>query len=1327
MTAADPRTGPPSRGRGRSPRPRPRRHGIDATGHEPDAAERALRARLEALTLRDARRLQRRLDGLRKARDRETYDRELTKLTGAIEAAERRVEQRRAAVPEITYPEALPVSERKDDILAAIRDSQVVIVAGETGSGKTTQIPKICLELGRGVRGLIGHTQPRRIAARTVADRIAEELGTPLGATVGYKVRFTDEASDQTLVKLMTDGILLAEIQNDRDLLQYDTLIIDEAHERSLNIDFILGYLKQLLPRRPDLKVVITSATIDPERFARHFDDAPVVEVSGRTYPVEVRYRPYDEDDRDEVQAICDAVEELWTEGPGDVLVFLSGEREIRDTADALRGMSLPDTEILPLYARLSAAEQHRVFQAHSTRRVVLATNVAETSLTVPGIRYVVDPGSARISRYSLRLKVQRLPIEPISQASANQRKGRCGRVSEGTCIRLYSEEDFLGRPEFTDPEILRTNLASVILQMTALGLGDVAAFPFLEPPDRRQVRDGMLLLHELGALDPDEPDPRKRLTPLGRKLAQLPLDPRLGRMVLEADRNGCVREVLIIAAALSIQDPRERPVEHQQAADQQHARFADKESDFLGYVNLWNYLREQQRELSSNQFRKLCRAEYLNYLRVREWQDILAQLRQLLKPLDMTLNSTPALPDSVHLSLLAGLLSHLGLKDVEKQEYVGARGARFALWPGSALAKKRPQWVMAAELVETSRLWARVCARVQPEWAEQLGAHLVKRNYSEPHWEKDRGAVMAYEKVTLYGVPIVAQRKVSYGKVDPELSRELFIRHALVEGDWRTHHKFWHENRSLLREVEELEHRVRRRDILVDDEALFEFYEKRIPPHVVSAQHFDAWWKKARHEDPDLLNFSKSLLVADESSDVSERDHPDVWPHGDLSLRLTYRFEPGAPDDGVTVHVPVAVLNRLDGAEFLWQVRGLREELVTALIRALPKPVRKNFVPAPNFARAVLERLTPYAEPVLDALERELRRMSGVEILRSDWDLSRVPAHLLVTFRVVDEKGRTLAQGKDLDVLKSRLRPKVRQTVAQAAVSIERTGLLDWTFGELSRTFETRRDGLVVRGFPALVDEGATVAVRVLASEADQQRVMWRGVRRLLLLNCPSPVKSVVARLNNADKLALGASPYPSVPVLLGDCVVCAADALMERHGGIAWDEASYRGVLDKVRADLHDTTYEVVTGVARILATAQAIEKQVKAVAALPLLPSLTEIREHVASLVHNGFVSATGAEKLPDLVRYLQADERRLDKLVAGPGRDRQLMAQFEQVRREYDEWLLELTPARRDSPEVTQIRWMLEELRVSYFAQQLGTPYPISEKRIYRAMDTLTPLE
>ncbi|MGV9566119.1 ATP-dependent RNA helicase HrpA [Streptomyces sp. NPDC003480] len=1332
----------------------------------------ALAPRLAQLSLRDAHRLGRRLEGARKIRKPEARAAVLGEIEAEVAKAEDRMAGRAARVPAVTYPEQLPVSQKKDEIAAAIRDHQVVIVAGETGSGKTTQIPKICLELGRGVRGMIGHTQPRRIAARTVAERVAEELDTPLGEAVGWKVRFTDQVNpDATFVKLMTDGILLAEIQTDRELRAYDTIIIDEAHERSLNIDFLLGYLAQLLPRRPDLKVVITSATIDPERFSRHFGDAPIVEVSGRTYPVEVRYRPLLEDDsddadRDQITAITDAVEELMAEGQGDILVFLSGEREIRDTADALTKKQYPravgadwqSTEILPLYARLSHAEQHRVFQPHTGRRIVLATNVAETSLTVPGIKYVIDPGFARISRYSHRTKVQRLPIEPISQASANQRKGRCGRTSDGICIRLYDEEDFETRPEFTDAEILRTNLASVILQMTAAGLGDIEKFPFIDPPDHRNIRDGVQLLQELGALDPDQKDPRKRLTDTGRKLAQLPVDPRLARMVLEADKNGCVREVMVIAAALSIQDPRERPADKQAQADQQHARFKDETSDFLAYLNLWRYLREQQKERGSSSFRRMCKQEYLNFLRIREWQDIYTQLRTVAKQMGIHLNEQDAPADRVHISLLAGLLSHIGMKDVKeskdsgpgtrrdggRNEYIGARNAKFAIFPGSSLFRKPPRFVMSAELVETSRLWARVNARIEPEWVEPLADHLLKRTYSEPHWEKDQAAVMAYEKVTLYGVPIVAQRKVNYGRIDPEASRELFIRNALVEGDWRTHHKFFADNRRLLTEVEELEHRARRRDILVDDETLFDFYDQRVPDHVVSGAHFDSWWKHKRHEQPDFLDFEREMLINEKAGAVTKDDYPDSWRQGRLKFKVTYQFEPGADADGVTVHIPLQVLNQVTEEGFDWQIPGLREELVTELIRSLPKPIRRNYVPAPNYAKAFLEKASPPEgregtrspqEPLTTAMARELKRMVGVPFEAEDFDRSKVPDHLKITFRIVDERRRTLAEDKDLEALKLRLKPKARQALSQAAAataerqggeSLERTGLKDWTIGSLTRVFETRRAGQPVKAYPALVDDGDTVSVRLFDTEEEQAQAMWKGTRRLILRNIPvSPAKFASEKLTNQQKLGLSANPHGSIQALFDDCATAAADKLIGDFGGPAWDEESYRKLYDKVRAEIVDTTVRTVGQVQQVLAAWQACERRLKAVRSPALLPNLTDVRAQLDALVKPGFVTETGIRRLSDLMRYLVAADRRLQQMPTNVQRDTTRMAKVHEMRDEYA-WLLEQLPKGRPVPQqVLDIRWMIEELRVSYFAHALGTAYPVSDKRIVKAIDAAAP--
>ncbi|MET9126122.1 ATP-dependent RNA helicase HrpA [Streptomyces sp. NPDC004528] len=1311
-----------------------------------------LAPRLAELSLRDAHRLGRRLEGARRIRKPEARSAVFAEIDAEVTRAETRMAERRSRVPAVTYPEQLPVSQKKTDIADAIRDHQVVIVAGETGSGKTTQIPKICLELGRGVRGMIGHTQPRRIAARTVAERVAEELDTPLGQAVGWKVRFTDQVDpDGTFVKLMTDGILLAEIQTDRELRAYDTIIIDEAHERSLNIDFLLGYLAQLLPKRPDLKVVITSATIDPERFSRHFGDAPIVEVSGRTYPVEVRYRPLleedgDDADRDQITAITDAVEELQAEGKGDILVFLSGEREIRDTADALTKRNYRFTEVLPLYARLSHAEQHRVFQPHTGRRIVLATNVAETSLTVPGIKYVIDPGTARISRYSHRTKVQRLPIEPVSQASANQRKGRCGRTSDGICIRLYSEDDFAARPEFTDAEILRTNLASVILQMTAAGLGDIEKFPFIDPPDHRNIRDGVQLLQELGALDPEQKDVRKRLTDTGRKLAQLPVDPRLARMVLEADRNGCAREVMVIAAALSIQDPRERPSDKQTQADQQHARFRDETSDFLAFLNLWRYVREQQRERGSSAFRRMCKQEFLNFLRIREWQDIYTQLRTVAKQMGIHLNEEDAAGQAVHVSLLAGLLSHVGMKDVKetggesgrgggKNEYLGARGAKFAVFPGSALFKKPPRFVMSAELVETSRLWARVNARIEPEWVEPLAGHLLKRTYSEPHWEKDQAAVMAYEKVTLYGVPIVAQRKVNYGRIDPETSRELFIRNALVEGDWRTHHKFFADNRRLLTEVEELEHRARRRDILVDDETLFDFYDQRVPEHVVSGAHFDSWWKHKRRDEPELLDFERSMLINEKAGAVTKDDYPDAWRQGRLKFRVTYQFEPGADADGVTVHIPLQVLNQVTDEGFDWQIPGLREDVVTELIRSLPKPIRRNYVPAPNVARAFLDRAVPLQEPLTTTMARELKRMVGVTLTADDFDWSRVPDHLKITFRIVDERRRNLAEDKDLQALQLQLKPKARKAISQAAAataereggeSLERTGLTDWTIGSLARVFETRRAGQPVKAYPALVDDGDTVSVRLFDTEAEQAEAMWKGTRRLILRNIPvNPGKFASDKLTNAQKLALSANPHGTVQALFDDCATAAADKLIGDFGGPAWDEESYRKLYDRVRAEIVDTTVRTVGQVQQVLAAWQACERRLKGVRSTVLLANLADVRGQLDALVKPGFVTATGLRRLADLMRYLVAADRRLQQMPTNVQRDTTRMEKVHEMRDEYA-WLLEQLPQGRPVPrQVLDIRWMIEELRVSYFAHALGTAYPVSDKRIVKAIDAAAP--
>jgi ATP-dependent helicase HrpA len=1260
----------------------------------------------------------------------------------------------------ISYPPELPVSQRRDDIAAAIRDHQVVIVAGETGSGKTTQLPKICLELGRGIAGQIGHTQPRRIAARTVAERIAEELKTDLGDVVGYKVRFTDKSGDNTAVKLMTDGILLAEIGSDRNLHRYDTLIIDEAHERSLNIDFILGYLRQLLPRRPDLKVIITSATIDPERFAEHFKDpqtqqpAPIVEVSGRTYPVEVRYRPVndpearaEDEDRDQVQAISDAIGELEREGPGDILVFLSGEREIRDTADALKGRA--KTDVLPLYSRLSAAEQHRVFEPSKSsqlRRIVLATNVAETSLTVPGIRYVIDPGTARISRYSLRTKVQRLPIEPISQASANQRKGRCGRVADGICIRLYSQEDFESRPEYTDPEIQRTNLASVILQMAAARLGDVRKFPFVDPPDPRAITDGVRLLEELNAMKTD------RLTETGRQMARLPVDPRIARMIIESGRQGCAREILIIAAALSIQDPRERPTDNQQAADTAHRRFAQPESDFIAFVALWDYLGERQRELTGSAFRRLCRAEFLNYLRVREWQDLHGQLVSLTRELGINSKSSSTERSVVHTALLSGLLSHVGMKTVltatrpgggqpgdrtpgergrrPLPEYLGARGAKFAVFPGSGLAKKPPDWIVAAELVETSRLWGRTIAAIEPEWVEPVAAHLVKRTYSEPRWSRSRGAAIATEKVTLYGIPIIADRDQLLAHIDPLLARELFIRHALVEGDWQTRHHFFRDNTALIEQAAELEQRARRRGLVAGEDALYAFYDARVPADAVSARHFDAWWKKARQDTPDLLTLTPDDLLSSAAADLDADAYPQTWTSaspglapgsgGPAGLTLSYAFEPGADADGVTIDIPLKTLNQASPEEFSWQIPGLRLELVTELIRSLPKTLRRELVPAPDLAREILataDRRT--TSDIRDALSRELLRLRGVRVPPDAFDLDKLPPHLRITFRVTDGD-KVVAAGKDLAALKRQLRPKVRATLSARATAITRTGVTSWDFGPLPKIFT---DG-EVKAYPALVDAGTAVDVRLFETPGAARRAMRAGTRRLVLLAVKSPANEVAKRLTTQQKLVLSDNPHGSVAALFADAVNCAADALIADAGGPAWDAAGFTRLTDHVRPRLHAAAYDVVTGAEEILRAAHDARIRLDALRSPVLQPAADDIRRQLDSLIHPGFLTAAGSARLPSLARYLKAVGRRLDKLPDNAGRDAQNMAVVHRVQDAYRDALAGLLPDARTAEAATEIRWLIEELRVSLFAQTIGTPLPVSERRIMTAIEQLS---
>ena len=1283
--------------------------------------QQSLFSQLNDIMLVDQRRLSACIHGIGKIKSQEAQQAVAAEIQQQIEQARLRVEQRKSAVQNpIVFPESLPVSQRKVEIQKLLSEHQVIVVAGETGSGKTTQLPKMCLELGFGNLGMIGHTQPRRIAARSVAARIAEELETELGGLVGYKVRFNDQISDDTQIKLMTDGILLAEIQNDRFLNQYSCLIIDEAHERSLNNDFILGYLKQLLPRRRDLKLIITSATIDVERFSKHFNNAPIIEVSGRTYPVEVRYRPVvEENDQDQLQGILNAVDELQAEGRGDILIFMNGEREIRDTAETLQKQNLKHTEILPLFARLSAQEQNKIFHPSGLNRIVLATNVAETSLTVPGIKYVIDPGTARISRYSYRTKVQRLPIEPISQASANQRKGRCGRVSEGICIRLYSEEDFNSRPEFTDPEILRTNLASVILQMTALGLDDIEAFPFVDAPDKRHIQDGVKLLEELGAFETvqTKSGEKRLLTRVGRQLAQLPVDLRLAKMILSAVNFGCVYEMMIIVSALSIQDPRERPQEKQQASDEKHRRFADKKSDFLAFLNLWRYLQEQQKALSKNQFRRQCQKDFLNYLRIREWQDIYHQIRLTVREMGLPINSEKAEYQQIHTALLSGLLSHIGLKEAEKQQYLGARNAHFAIFPNSVLFKKQPKWVMAAELVETSKLWGRMVAEIEPEWIEPLAEHLIKKSYSEPRWSKSRGAVIADEKVTLYGVPIVAARPVNYGAIDPTVSREIFIQSALVEGGWNTKHKFFKENQRLVREVEELEHKSRRRDILVDDRTFFEFYDQRIGTEVVSQKHFDTWWKKAQQKDPELLNFERSFLINDDAEQVSKLDFPNFWHQGNLKLKLTYQFEPGTDADGVTVHIPLPLLNQVEMTGFDWQIPGLREELVIALIKSLPKSYRRNFVPAPNYAQAFLSRAVPLEKPLLDTLIYELRRMTGVTVEAEHWNWEQIPSHLKMTFRVVDENGKKIAESMNLDELKFNLKDRVQESISAVADDgIEQSGLHIWSFADLPQCYEQKQRSFSVKAFPAIVDEKDAVGIKLFETEFEQSVAMQQGLRRLLLLNVPSPIKYLHEKLPNKAKLGLYFTPFGRVLDLIDDCIACAVDKLIADFGGFVWDEAGFEKLRDFVRENLNEVTVDIAQKVEQILTLTYQLNQRLKGKMDFTMAFALSDIKSQLAGLVYQGFVQKSGYDRLPDLQRYLQAVDKRIDKLAQDVNRDRAAMLRVEQVQQAYLQLLAKLPKSKPISDEIAEIRYMIEELRVSLFAQQLGTKYQISDKRI-----------
>jgi ATP-dependent helicase HrpA len=1244
-------------------------------------------------------------------------------------------------LPELHFDEALPISAHVEEIRDALIAHQVLIVAGETGSGKTTQLPKICLLAGR---RQIGHTQPRRLAARSVAARMAEELGEPLGQTVGFQVRFSTQRSRHTRVKVMTDGILLAEISRDRDLRRYDTIIIDEAHERSLNIDFLLGYLKQLLPRRPELKVIITSATIDTQRFSDHFDAAPIIEVSGRSYPVEIRYRPVagsaEDRDRDQVDAICDAVTELTATLAGDILVFCSGEREIRDAADAIAALNLRFTEVVPLYARLSAAEQHRVFSAHTGRRIVLATNVAETSITVPGIRFVIDPGFARISRYSARTKVQRLPIEPVSQASANQRSGRCGRLGPGICIRLYSEEDFASRPAFTQPEILRTNLASVILQMAEAGLGDVEGFPFVEPPDASQVRDGLRLLTELGAIagrgrSGASSRSGVRLTPVGRSLARLPVDPRMGRMLVEADRLGCLREVLPIVAGITIPDVRERPLESAAAADALHRRFwapmgegdqaSPDGSDIAALLRLWQYLKDARKQLSGNAFRRMCRDEYLNFLRVREWQDLHSQLLEACKELGLHRNDVPADLNRVHTAVLSGLASQIGLLDPLSlakpergrrrgpAEYLGTRGARFAINPGSSAARSNPELVMAVELVETSRLWARTVAPIEAEWLEQVADHLIKRSYSEPRWSAKGGQCVATERLTLLGVPIVAGRTVSYARIDPVVAREVFIQSALVEGQWRTRHHFWADNQGVRAEAEDLADRNRRRDVLVDDASIAAFYAARIPDDVVTVAHFDRWWSTARRQDPHQLDLSLDDLL-DEGFAADQAAFPDHWLIRDQKLAVDYAFDPGSGHDGVTVEVPLEHLAGLDAAEFSWQVPGLRAQVAAELLRGLPKHLRTQLVPVPDTAARALEwlegRPAQPGEPLWLALGRAVAAVNGVQIPAAEWAPQRLPEHLRVRFRV-QQRGSAPVVGRDLGELQARLAPRVERSLNAAAAHITHAGAKRWDFGTIPRSVEAAGAVPV-----ALVDRVDRVGVAVFADASEAARAHRAGLRRLVALTTVDPTNWVVSRMSNPTKLALATSPYPSVPALLADARLRAIGDLVDRFGQLdeIRDEDGFARLVDTVRGDVAVLMGQLVDTAATVLTLAG----QVRSLLPAATPDAATDVAEQLEGLVFAGFIAATSAAAWPHLPRYLRAAVKRLETAGSNPKREAESAAAITELEADYARLCAGISGAL--PAEVIDVGWLLEELRVSLFAQSLGTSVPVSPKRVRAAV-------
>ena len=1395
-------------------------------------------------------------------------------------------------VPKLEYPESLPVSQRREEIVKAIKENQVVIIAGETGSGKTTQIPKMCLEAGFGIKGLIGHTQPRRLAARAVASRIAEELHEQLGKSVSYKVRFTDISSPEAYIKLMTDGILLSELASDRQLLSYDVIIIDEAHERSLNIDFLLGYLKTLLIRRPELKLIITSATIDVERFSEHFGGAPIIEVSGRTYPVEVVYMPLMEDhkgvyiehhdgtghyerdysdngfetgseernaqidamlsdngpgawsdyqhsggamaqlrmaanslkssnsiktaagantsgakstalksaasalrnvrnDGDEQdipdtldirQGILQAVHYLMARGRGDILVFLPGERDILEISQFLRKAGLKDTEIVPLYARLAASEQNKIFTEHTGVRIVLSTNVAETSLTVPGIKYVIDPGLARISRYSSRTKVQRLPIERVSQASANQRKGRCGRVSDGICVRLYSKDDFDSRPQFTDPEILRTNLASVLLQMASLRLGRVESFPFIDAPQQRQVSDGLRLLDELGAtvigkgsFGPD--GEHLQLTQVGRTLSRLPCDPRLGRMIIEASKYRALSEVLVIVSALAVMDPREYPIDKKEAATQYHKRFFDEKSDFLSYLKLYEYIRELQGSLSNSAMRRQLKQEFISFLRVREWLDVHRQLRASAQMLGLNFNDEKAEYEAIHRSLIAGLLSHIGMVEPNGNNYIGARGTKFLIFPGSPIAKKPPKWLCAAELAETTRLFARTVAAIDPGYAEAAAPHLIKNSYNEPHWSKKNGCVMAYLTRSIYGLPIVQKRLVQYQDIDPKLCHELMIRDGFVEGNIDCNHRFYKHNLSLIDDVEYLEDKVRRRDLLVDASSLEQFYAERIPSDICNIRDFDKWWRTKSKEDPHFLDFSYETISRTDIMSIEDKLYPEFWSQGSMRFKLSYVFDIGSDRDGVTVHIPITVLNQVKADAFLWQIDGLRQELFSSLIRSLPKRLRRNLIPAPEYAKALEDSLRPYfmsfietdasgisaasvnnsmhastnlgagaaaaqgglannssnsakgknkrvvSENLFVAVAQELTRMGGEVVTAEDFDKSLIEPYLFVNFSVEGVDGKEMAFGKDFAALSSRLQGKAREVLHQVVKTHQvAPPATSWEYGTIKREQVTKQGSLRITAYPALTDHGDGVTLELYDNPQRQERAMRAGSVKLIALSLKTPTSYLETHLPNRAKLSMYYQPLGSIKELIFDLMLCAISNIMERNGGVPWDEDNFNRIREIVRGELNDEALAVANVVEQSLVKAHELKRLLKGNISFDLARSYADLNHQLDSLIYKGFISDCGPEHLKEMPRYLQAALERVQRLNRDVVRDQMYMRTLENLEDEYEK-VVKSYHTDLLHPPLKDVRWMIEELRVSYFAQHLGVIGPISDKRIYTELQRI----